>query len=248
MSNELIVAALAFLGGFIDSIAGGGGLITMPMWTLVLGPGAHVVATNKVGALTAATTALAIYARHHKLPWREGLAFLLAIMAGSAMGSRLTALFDTRVFAWMLLGICPLVLWMVWSRDKLFAERPPSPPQPSRFILAGFLVGVYDGFFGPGGGTFMLLALLSFTQMPLMQALALSKLANALSAGTSLVSFASQSLVLWRWGILGAVFITVGSFFGARMASRQAAKVLRPTLSIVVLLLMAKLLVDLLKA
>ena len=245
MSNEVLVATLTFLAGFIDAIAGGGGLITMPMWTMVLGPGAHVVATNKVGAFTAATMALLVYIRHHPLPWREGLAFLIAITIGSFIGSQVTGLVEQRVFAWMLLCICPMVLWLVWSKEKLFAERPPQASRPSRFILAGFLVGVYDGFFGPGGGTFMLLALLSFTHMPLMSALALSKLANALSAASSLTGFTLQGLVDWRWGLIGTVFIAAGSFLGARMASRGGTHVVRPALTVVVILLMIKLAWDL---
>jgi len=242
--QELIVALLATLAGFIDAIAGGGGLITLPMWTMTLGPGAHAVATNKVGAFTAATMALIVYTRHHKLPWREGLWFLVAITVGSFIGSQVTGLIEQKYFAWMLLALCPMVLWLVWSKEKLFAERPPQASRPSRFILAGFLVGIYDGFFGPGGGTFMLLALLSFTHMPLMSALALSKLANSLSAAASLSGFAMQGLVNWRWGILGAFFITIGSFLGARIASKQATKVVRPALTVVVILLMIKLIWD----
>lgn len=245
MANELLVSLLATVAGLIDAIAGGGGLVTMPMWTMVLGPGAHVVATNKVGACAAASMALIVYMRHHVLPWREGIAFLLAIVVGSFLGSQLTALVDQKVFAVMLLAICPAVLWLVWSKERLFAERPPQPSRPSQFILSGFLVGVYDGFFGPGGGTFMLLALLSFTHLPLMGALALSKLANALSAAASLSGFAMQGLVDWRWGFIGAFFITIGSFFGARLASKRATKVVRPALTIVVVLLMARLAWDL---
>lgn len=245
MNNELLVALLTFLAGFIDAIAGGGGLITIPMWTLVLGPGAHVIATNKVTALVSCLVALAIYARKHPLPWREGLAFLLAISAGSFIGSQLTGLVDQRVFTWMLLALCPMVLWLVWSKERLFADRPPRPATPTRFILAGFLVGVYDGFFGPGGGTFMLLALLGFTHLPLMSALALSKLANSLSAGISLGGFALQGLVDWSWGFFGAIFIMAGAFFGARMASIRSTQVVRPALTVVVIILMTKLAWDL---
>lgn len=244
MNSEFLVGLLSFLAGLIDSIAGGGGLITIPMWTIVLGPGAHVVGTNKIGALLACLMALFIYTRKHPLPWRKGLPFLIAISVGSLMGSQITGLVDQRIFTWMLLSVCPVVLWLVWSKERLFAERPPRPARLSQFILAGFLVGVYDGFFGPGGGTFMLLALLGFTHMPLMSALALSKLANTLSAATSLSGFAMQGLVNWRWGIFGSAFIVLGAFIGSHLASRKATLVVRPALTIVVVLLMLKLVWD----
>ena len=245
MNNHLLVGLLSFLAGLIDSIAGGGGLITIPMWTIVLGPGAHVVGTNKIGALLACVMALFIYTRKHPLPWRQGLPFLIAISIGSLIGSQITGLVDQKIFTWMLLAMCPVVLWLVWSKERLFAERPNVPARPSQFILAGFLVGVYDGFFGPGGGTFMLLALLGFTHMPLMSALALSKLSNTLSAASSLSGFALQDLVHWKWGFFGSIFITMGAFVGAQLASRKAVKVVRPALTIVVVLLMSKLLWDL---
>ena len=246
-SHPLFVPLVSLLAGFIDAIAGGGGLITVPMWTLVMGPGAHVVATNKVGAFASAAMALWVYRRRHPLPWREGLWFLVAISSGSFGGSLLTGLVPLRVFSGLLLTLCPVILYIVWSKEKLFGTRPTIASSPAKFALAGFLVGVYDGFFGPGGGTFMLLALLWLTHIPLMSALALSKLANALSAGVSLGGFAMQGWVDWRWGLVGGVSIMLGSFLGARLARQKSISVVRPALTVVVLILMAKVAWDLLR-
>ncbi|MFP5458539.1 MAG: sulfite exporter TauE/SafE family protein [Bacteriovoracia bacterium] len=248
INEELFVGLLSVLAGFIDSIAGGGGLITIPMWTLVMGPGASVVATNKVGAFASSAMALWVYQRRHKLEWRRGLWFLVSISLGSLCGAQLTGLVPAQLFAWLLLALCPFILWIVWSRERLFAERPAQPISRRKLVCAGVLVGAYDGFFGPGGGTFMLLSLLVLTQMPLMAALALSKLANALSAGVSLASFSAQGLVDWRWGVLGGASIVLGSFLGARLASKRAVTVVRPALTVVVLLLMAKVAWDLTRA
>lgn len=246
-SHPLFVPLISILAGFIDAIAGGGGLITIPMWTLVMGPGAHVVATNKVGAFASCVMALWVYQRHHPVPWREGFWFLVAISVGSFIGSQLTGLVPAEYFAWLLLALCPLILMIVWSKERLFAERPAEPTALSKFVLAGLLVGIYDGFFGPGGGTFMLLALLWFTSMPLMSALALSKLSNSLSAGVSLGGFAMQGLVDWKWGAIGGLSIVIGSFMGAQLTKRKTVGVVKPALTVVVILLMAKLLWDQLK-
>lgn len=238
--HPFLVPVMTFFAGFIDAIAGGGGIITIPMWTMVVGPGAAAVGTNKVGALMAASTALIVYSRHHPIPWRKGFIFLLSITAGSWLGSQATSLIPPRFFAGLIFIICPVVLWMVWSREKLFGERPDIPAAPAQFILAGFLVGLYDGFFGPGGGTFMLLALLGMTHLPLMQALALSKLANALSAFVSLSSFAWQGVVNWQWGLIGGCSIMLGAFLGARYTSKRSVHAVRPALTVVVIMLMAK--------
>lgn len=245
MTDVLFVCALSILAGFIDSIAGGGGLITIPMWTLVLGPGAGVVATNKVGAFASSLMALLVYRRHGTLSWHQGRAFLPAIFAGAVLGSRLTALVPQLWFSYLLLALCPLILVVVWRKELLFAQR--SFAEQSSLVLtgAGLLVGLYDGFFGPGGGTFMLLALLLLTAMPLFEALTLSKLANTLSAGGSLASFALQDLVDWRWGAVGGGSILVGAFVGARLTTRRSSGVVRPALAFVVTLLMLKLARDL---
>jgi uncharacterized protein len=241
MPPEIYIPILTFVAGFIDSIAGGGGLITIPAWTLALGAGAQVIATNKVGALFGASMALAVYSRRHRLPWREGGWFLVAVAAGGFSGSQLTSHIPAHVFGYLLFALCPVVLWLVWSKERLFADRPSRVAPRSRFILAGYLVGVYDGFFGPGGGTFMLLALLMLTHLPLMEALALSKLANTLSAMSGLAGFAINGQVRWGWGFIGGAAMMVGAFIGAHYTSRHAVTVVKPALTVVVLLLMGKL-------
>lgn len=244
----LFVPLTSLIAGFIDAIAGGGGLITIPMWTLVLGPGATVVGTNKIGAFAAASMALIVYARHHKVHWRASVFYLLSIMVGSFSGSHLTKLVSPTLFSWFLLAMCPLILLVVWNKERLFAERAASEPETAKLVFAGFLVGLYDGFFGPGGGTFMLLALLWLTDMPLMTALALSKLANALSGGISLAGFALQGYVNWEWGMIGGSSILVGAFFGAHFTKRKNSAAVKPALTFVVLLLMLKVAWDLAKS
>ena len=105
-------------------------------------------------------------------------------------------------------------------------------------MIAGIAVGFYDGFFGPGGGTFMLLGLLWGVRLPLLEALLLSKLANTVSAGVSLVSYGIQGYVHPRYGIVMAIGMTVGGFMGAQLASKRAEKVVRPVLALVVVLLL----------
>jgi hypothetical protein len=106
-------------------------------------------------------------------------------------------------------------------------------------FVTGAVVGFYDGFFGPGGGTFMLLGLLWAAKLSLFEALLLSKLANTISAGVSLVSYSYQGFVHPREGIWMALGMILGGFMGARFASKQAEKVVRPVLTGVVILLLA---------
>jgi uncharacterized membrane protein YfcA len=105
-------------------------------------------------------------------------------------------------------------------------------------IVAGVLVGFYDGFFGPAGGTFMLLGLLWGVKLPLFEALLLSKLANTLSASVALVSYGIQGYVHVRYGVIMAIGMTAGGYMGAKLASNRAEKVVRPVLALVVVLLL----------
>jgi uncharacterized membrane protein YfcA len=239
---------VGFVAGFIDSIAGGGGLITLPYLTLLLVEPAHAVGTNKIVGTLGALTAYVIYQRKNKIDWREGLAFCLTVGAGSWVGSKITPHIPAQYFVIGLLLVSPLILWIVLSKDLFIKERVRGKKMQWPAFVAAFLVGIYDGGFGPGGGTFMLLALLLVAKLPLLHALTLSKLSNTLSAGTALVSFASGGYVHWQLGLSVGASMIAGAFVGSHTTTKHTTKIVRPIMIVVVLLLIAtlvkKLLID----
>lgn len=239
MFSALIIGLLA---GFIDSIAGGGGLITLPFLTLELIDPAHAVGTNKIVGTLGALTAFFVYQRKHKAKLKDGLFFCLVIALGSWTGSKITPLIPSHYFTWGLLIISPFILWVVLKKDLLIKERTHAPKTLGwAAFLSAYTVGIYDGGFGPGGGTFMLLALLLAAKLPLLQALTLSKLANTFSAGTALVSFGLGGFVHWRLGLTIGAAMVVGAFIGSKTATKHTLKIVRPTLVFVVSLLIATL-------
>ena len=241
----LILAGL--ITGLIDSIAGGGGLISLPILSLALTPGADAIGTNKIVGSLAALVALIVYARAGHMDLKKSLIFTLLISTGSFLGSSITPHLPQNAFRWILLVMCPFILWVVLKKDLWIQERDSRPlKKPSVFKvgLSGLICGVYDGAFGPGGGTFMFLSLLLFARLPLFTALAASKLANTISAGVALVSYASRGFVHWTEGILMASGVIVGAFLGAQFATKKASHLVRPVLVSVSVLLMLKLLLD----
>lgn len=237
------------VAGFIDSIAGGGGLITLPLLSIVFGPGVHAIATNKIVGTTGALAALVVYARSGGLDWKAGLGFCASIALGSFAGSLLLPLLPQEIVRWLLVGACPLILWMVWRKGEWLlpaASAEIAPPRgPTWLLLAsGLGCGIYDGAFGPGGGTFMLLALALLARLPLFQALAVSKLANTVSAGTSLVSYAAVGYVHWAVGGVLASGMLAGALLGSHLNLRHADRILRPVLAGAVFLLLLRLLMD----
>jgi uncharacterized membrane protein YfcA len=241
----ILAALVGLVAGFIDSIAGGGGLITLPTLTLMVGPGAHAIGTNKIVGALGAATALWVYSRKRPLVWRRTLLFSLCIAIGSWTGSLCTPHLPPSAFRFLLIFTCPLILWLTWRRDLWIKKADPHSNliRPSRVILAGLACGFYDGAWGPGGGTFMLLGLLFAAHLPLLEALAASKFANTVSASTALVSYASGGFVHWKEGFWVASGMIMGAFIGARFASRQASKIVRPVLVLVVGLLIIKLII-----
>lgn len=233
-----------FIAGCIDSIAGGGGLITLPVLSSVLEPGAHAIGTNKIVGTSGALIAFLVYLRKHPLNLKKGFAFLVAIGVGSFIGSLCSPLLPKIYFRYLLIGACPLVLWFLWNKQMFLHEAQEHGKHLTGkalgvLIATGTAVGFYDGFFGPGGGTFMLLGLLWAAKLPLFEALLLSKLANTVSAGVSLVSYGVQGYVHPKQGLMMAAGMIAGGFLGARFASHRAEKIVRPVLAGVVILLLA---------
>jgi uncharacterized protein len=242
--QDLGLAFAGLVAGTIDSIAGGGGLITLPTLTSVLEPGPHAIGTNKIVGTLGALIAFLVYFKQHPLHPRRGLSFGAAVGVGSLLGSVASPYIPKVYFRYFLIAACPLVLWVVWNKKLFIQEVKDHLARPwFQIVWVGIAVGFYDGFFGPGGGTFMLIGLLWGAKLGLMEALLLSKLANTLSAGVSLVSYGAQGYVHVREGLVTAVGMTVGAFLGSTLvsksASNKAEKVVRPVLLLVVVLLVA---------
>lgn len=232
---------LGLLAGVIDSIAGGGGLITLPALTLMLGPGPNAIGTNKLVGTIAAGVALWVYRRAGHFDFKKSLFFALFVGMGSFIGSRTAILLPLWIFRWFLLISCPLVLWVVWRKDLwLVRQRPAEYLGHSRFKIAfaGLACGFYDGVWGPGGGTFMFLALVFVADLPLITGLAAAKFANTLSAASAMLGYGLGGFVHVSAAIPMVLGVSLGAFLGAKLAVRRASVLVRPVLVVVVMLLL----------
>lgn len=244
-THSLILFLAGGLAGFIDSIAGGGGLITVPTVALFLGMGPETIGTNKIAGTISALVALTVYSLQGHMNWKKGWKFTLCIVVGSYLGSTLNPYLPLSIFKALLLLTCPPLLWIIWKKDLwIEKEKGPLSVKRERFMipLLGLACGFYDGVWGPGGGTFMFLSLFFVAQLPLFTALAISKLANMLSAGVALLNFSIHGYVHWDVGLWLSTGVVLGSFLGSTLASKKAGRIIRPTLVIVVFLLCGKVL------
>jgi uncharacterized membrane protein YfcA len=238
---DLFLIAVGLLAGFIDSIAGGGGLIALPAMSLVVGPGVDAIGSNRIASLSTAMIAFIVYLRKGHVDWQRSAVFTVAIGVGTAGGAITGQYIPREVFPWLILVTCPLILGLVWKRD-LWTVRAlhPGSASAAAVIASGIVVGFYDGVWGPGGGTLMFLALLVFARLPLLTALAASKLANIMSASVGLITYGIAGHVHVHPGLVLASGMTVGGFFGASIATTNAARVVRPALLVIVALLVIR--------
>ncbi len=235
---------LIFIAGFIDSIAGGGGLISLPVFTILVGPGPEAIGTNKIIAVTAALTAFVQYARHGHFRFQIALPFFITICIGAVMGSQCAYLIPVDYFRIFIILACPPLLYLILNKKYFLTNKAGISPSYKKLALVGFLCGFYDGVFGPGGGTLMLICLISWTHLPLMVALACSKFANVLSATGGLTSYALGGSVHWNLGIKMMALSFIGAALGSHLANKKMEKIVRPMLVFVVAGLLIKLFLD----
>jgi uncharacterized protein len=250
LTTLVLLCLAAAVAGWIDAVVGGGGLLLLP--ALLLGlphvPAAHVLGTNKAVAIVGTSGAAVTYVR--KAPVRVGTAVRIGLMAlvGSMTGAFFAAGISSDVLRPVIMVVLLAVAAFVVLRPSFgTASLGDSGKKVTRartvtaIVLVGGGIGFYDGLFGPGTGTFLVLALTAVLHLDLVTASATAKIVNVCTNGGALAMFAYQGAVLWQLAALMAVFNLAGGMLGARMALRKGSDFVRGVLLVVVLSLVAKL-------
>lgn len=248
----VIVCPLVFLAGFVDSVAGGGGIIAIPAY-LLAGLPAHLAAgTNKVVSGSGAIFSSVKYIRSGRVRLRNAVFAAIGAIAGSAVGTALAAMLPEAALKMLLLLALPAAaLFLVFRRDFGVEERAKAPvnrsQQFSDIISAGIglLLGCYDGLIGPGTGTFMIMCFTAFLSMDLVTAAGCSRLANLASNLAAAAVWIISGQVLWTLALPAAVCSIAGNRCGARFALRGGSKRVRGMMFVVLALLFIKVLYDL---
>lgn len=241
----MIVCPLVFLGGVIDAVAGGGGLITLPAY-LLAGLPAHLASgTNKCGNAFGTFLSTGRFLKRGDVHLPSAVAGAIGALAGAWAGSRLNLIMPEQILYYIMLAIVPVMaVFLVLKRD--FGQEDRSQELGRLQLLAmalsiGLVIGGYDGFFGPGAGTFLILAFTGLCRFDLITASGNTKLANSASNLASLVTFALAGKVLWSVGIPAALCGIAGNYIGSGLALKGGAKVIRPMFFVVLGLLLARL-------
>ncbi len=236
LTRYLIVCPLIFLGGFVDAIAGGGGLISLPAYLIAGLPAHAAIGTNKISSAMGTTLTTWKF-------WKQGyirlkLSLLCAVFAlvGSACGANLALLVADRIFKLLLLFILPLTALYVFRSKSLSAEgKEPLSPRKTYVIAAALalVIGVYDGFYGPGTGTFLLLLLTGLAHMDLNSAAGTTKVINLSTNIAALVTYLINGKVLLSLGLVAGIFGIAGNWLGTRFFTEKGAKIVKPLICVV---------------
>lgn len=226
----LLVCPLACLAGFVDAVAGGGGLISLPAY-LMAGLPAHVaIGTNKLSSAMGTALAVGRFARRGYVPWKRALVLAVGSLAGSAAGASLALGLEEGTFRAIMLVILPVTAaYLLWGKG-LREDRPPFPPGKTFAIALAVALGVglYDGFYGPGTGTFLILLLTAAAHLPLATANGTAKVLNLTTNLTGLALFWLHGQVLLPLGLAAGACGLVGNWLGTAFFLDKGAKGVKP--------------------
>ena len=242
----LIVCPLVGLAGFVDAIAGGGGLISLPAYLIAGLPTQAALATNKMSACMGATIAAGKYAKNGYIPWKTAIPCVVFAMLGSALGARIALMIDDYYFKRLMLVILPLTAIYIYRNKVMAQEREPLPFLQTALIGSGvsFAIGVYDGFYGPGTGVFLILLLTGLAHYGLKESNGLCKAINWTTNVSSLTVFLLNGKVLLPLGLTAGLFSILGSYLGARTFEKQGAKCVMPFILLLVAFFVVKCLLE----
>lgn len=246
-----LLCLAAFAAGGLDAVVGGGGLIQLPALLLVL-PNTAVVTllgTNKLAAIVGTGSAAATYARRVDMDAPTAVRMAVAAFVGSGLGALLATVAGSAVLRPVVLVALAAVWFYTLHRPSLGeveALRLTPRRQAGVAVTGGLLIGMYDGFVGPGTGSFLVFLLVGAVGLSFLHASATAKAVNTMTNLAALLLFAATGHVLWKLGLAMALCNLVGAQLGARLAIRRGSAWVRRVFLVVVAALILRLAFDVL--
>ena len=245
ITTFLIVCPMVFLAGFVDSIGGGGGLISLPAYLIAGLPVHNAIATNKMSSSMGTCIAAIQYCRKTVFQWKLTIPMVMLSLLGSAIGSRLSLMVSEDILKMIMLVLLPAAAFLVLRKNMFLEERQNGVSEKRILVIglcAAFVIGCYDGFYGPGTGTFLMIVFIGIAHMKPLEAAANTKILNLSSNVAALLTFLTARQVLIPLGLAAAAFSIAGNYLGTAMVMKNGTKVIRPIILIVLVLLFIKVL------
>lgn len=240
LQTVLLLLAVATAAGWVDAVVGGGGLILLP--AIMVGfPGispATAIGTNKLAAITGTSSAAISYARRTKIDWRTTGPATAVAACFSGLGALTASSIPANSFRPVTMALLLLVLAFVVLRPSfgtITEDREVTMRHRiAAMLLAGVAIGFYDGAFGPGTGTFLIITFTALLSMDFVGSSAMAKFVNVGTNFGALIVFGAGDHIMWQLGLLMAIGNIVGARLGARTALRRGAGFVRAVLVVAV--------------
>jgi len=242
VETYILLTGVAFTAAVIDAIAGGGGLLVVPVMLSTGLPPIVVLATNKLQSSFSSGTSCLNFTRRGLIEWRRYWPTVVVILLLSALGAWVVQSIKADILNLIVPGLLIAVAAYVLLSPRMHDEDAHQRVSITGYAPVAGSIGFYDGFFGPGTGSFFATTLVGLRGMGLTRATAHTKAFNFASNLGSLVVFAFGGHIIYMLGLCMAIGSTAGAWVGSHMAMRFGAKVIRPLLVTISLALTAKLL------
>ena len=244
----LLVCMGVFCASFMDAIGGGGGIISLPTYLLAGLPMHMALGTNKLSACIGTVASTVRYVKNGYVNWFLGFPSIALALVGAHLGTKLQLAVDEKHLKLVLILILPVIAGILLRKKELPEEWRPLNKWLRRTIIwgASLMIGIYDGFYGPGTGTFLLLIFCYLGKIDVRTASGNVKLVNLSSNIGALFTSLAAGKVMVPLGLTAAVFSIFGQYLGAGLALKNGSKVVRPVILLVIVLLAGKVLLELL--
>jgi uncharacterized membrane protein YfcA len=247
----LVVCPLVFLAGWVDSIAGGGGIIALPAYLFAGLPIHWAYGTNKFASSFGTFFATVRFIKRRQIHFLSAAVSAAAALLGSFLGAKAALSLNEKYLQYLLIILLPGIAVLILTRRNFGEESRSVRLTQLKLIgfsgLIGLTIGAYDGFFGPGTGTFLILANTAVLGFDLTRASGNAKIVNLASNVAAVAAFTVGGKVLFWVGIPAAFCSVLGNWIGSGLALKNGAKVIRPVFIGVLGLLLLKIGIDLWK-
>jgi uncharacterized membrane protein YfcA len=242
----LIFCPMLFLAGLVDAIGGGGGLISLPAYMMAGLPIHQTIATNKLSSTCGTALATWRFIKMGLINWRLAIPTIATAILGSSLGAHASMSVEEGIMEKILFLVLPVTAFVVLN-PKIFHDNAETQLKLTArtyltALLSSLVVGLYDGFYGPGTGTFLIIAFTVFAKLSMRTANAQAKVINLTTNITSLVIFLMNGQVLIPLGIAAALCNMAGNYLGAGLAVSKGSAITRPIIILVLGLLFLKIL------
>ncbi len=246
----LLIGCGVFLASFMDAIAGGGGIISVPTYLLAFTglPTYFALGTNKLSSAIGTVFSTARFVKNKCVNWALAIPSIVLAPLGAAGGTWLQHHTPDTILKYLLLIVLPTVA-VFTLRNRAWPDEPGAIPfakQAAIVWAASLIIGAYDGYYGPGTGTFLMLIFIRFAKLDTRTAAGNVKIVNLSSNIGSLFTAWQAGYVFWGVGLIAAAFSIAGHYIGAGLAIKNGSKIVRPTVVVVLILLTVKILSELL--